>query len=285
MLLRSLSATNARGDVLDLPLQADIGFHVLDIKGLDPVKAVIVSSSFANMDGEQYHSSRREARNIVISLSLDPDYAVMNVEELRAQLYSFFMPKSAVTLNFELFDRFAMNFLEQKLDVQIQGRIETFESPLFVADPQVDISIMCFNPDFVDPALITFNGSSVNNLTTTDLVYDGTVDTGVLLTFSADRAVPGGFEIYHTTPSQELRSAYFVPSGGLASGDVVTINSVRGNKYAKLKSGPFETSSLYAYLQGSAWLELQPGINKIRVYAAGAPVPYKIEYTNKYGGL
>lgn len=285
MLLRSLSATNARGDVLQLPLESEIGFHILDVKGLDPVKAVIVSSSFANMDGEQYHSSRREARNIVISLALDPDLASMSVEELRSQLYSFFMPKSSVTLNFQMFDRFATNFLKQTLNVQIQGTIETFDSPMFVADPQVDISIMCFNPDFVNPTVQEFDGMSVSTLTTVDLDYDGSVDTGVLFTFSADRSVPGGFEIYHTTPSQELRSSFFVPSSGLVDGDIVKINSVRGSKYATLRHGVTETSALYAYLQASAWLELQPGVNKLRVYAAGAPVPYKIEYTNKYGGL
>ena len=74
MLLKTLKVTNSRGFTLDLPLE-DIsgGFIVKGIEGLGPVKATLVSSSFANMDGEQYHSSRRKARNLIVKLGLDPD--------------------------------------------------------------------------------------------------------------------------------------------------------------------------------------------------------------------
>ena len=62
MLLSEVTVVNSRGLQLNLPL-SDIsgGIVVRNIDGLDPTKATLVSSGFANQNGEQYHSSRREA--------------------------------------------------------------------------------------------------------------------------------------------------------------------------------------------------------------------------------
>lgn len=283
MLLQQLAATNSRGVVLDLPLgDNSSGFSVKEVRGLDPVKANIVSSSFANMDGEQYHSSRREARNIIVTLGLDPNLAEQDVESLRRELYNYFMPKSATSLTFSMYDRFATNILLQKLALFIDGRIESFEAPLFEQNPEATLSIMCFNPDFVDPRVVEFDGSSVADLTETTLAYDGTVDTGIVFSIMPDRALTA-FSIYHRPADQTLRSVDV--QYPLAAGDILTVSSVRGDKYARLLSGGVETSVLYAVSPQSAWLELQPGDNDLRIYADGAPVPYKITYTNKYGGL
>ena len=127
MILDSFKVTNARGSVLNFPLDdPSQGFIVRNIEGLGPVKATLVSTSFANMDGGQYHSSRREPRNIVLTLGLEPDYAMMSVADLRKQLYQFFMPKSQSTLDFHLFDKFAENLLEQTKELTIDARIESF---------------------------------------------------------------------------------------------------------------------------------------------------------------
>lgn len=283
MLLNSLEVTNSRGSVLSLPLEdISAGFLVKNIEGLDPVKAVLVSSSFANLDGEQYHSSRRESRNIKLSLGLEPDYGVAAVKDLRDQLYNFFMPKSFVTCKFKMFDKFAVSVFKEALDLEIDGRIETFDSPIFTKDPQVDISLMCFKPDFEDRIPVVFNGMTVADLIETELTYDGTIETGVEFTLMPGRALTD-FTIYHRPPDETLRTTDF--SYPLAAGDVLKISSIVGSKSVILTSSTVETSILYAISPQSAWLELQPGINNIRVYAEGAPIPYTIEYTNKYGGL
>ena len=116
MLLNALKVTNSQGTELDMPLSDNSnGFLIKNIDGLDPVKATLVSSSFANLDGEQYHSARRETRNIVLSLGLDPSWGSASVKDLRDQLYSYFMPKSPLLMNFHMFDKNATNVLEQKL--------------------------------------------------------------------------------------------------------------------------------------------------------------------------
>jgi tail protein len=283
VLLKALSATNSRGQLLSIPLEDEgIGFYIRDIKGLDPVKATLVSSSFANMDGSQYQSSRREARNIVITLGLDPDYGVKGVEELRKQLYAYFLPKLQIDMTYTMFDKFATDVLEQTLDLHITGVIESFDAPLFTDDPQATISVMCFDPDFVDQNTVTFDGMSVSDLTETTVTYDGSIDTGVYFRIMPDRELDA-FTVYHRPPDQTLRTVDVqLP---LIAGDILIISSVRGDKYANLISGGVQSSVLYGITPQSAWIELQEGDNSFRVYSDGDPVPFRIEYFNKYGGL
>lgn len=283
MLLNALEVLNSRGATLNLPLEdTSGGFVVQKIEGLDPVKATLVSSSFANMDGEQFHSSRREARNIKLTLGLDPDYAVGSVKDLRDFLYQYFMPKSRDILTFRMFDKFATEIFNQYLNLNIEAYIESFDSDLFVAEPTVDISMMCFDPDFFDPNLVTFDGMTVSDTTTGTVTYDGTIETGVILTIRPNRAMTD-VTIYHTPPDGTQVTVYI--SYPLLAGDVLQVSSVTGSKSATLLRGGVESSVLYAISPQSGWLTLQPGDNGLRVYAVGAPVPFDIQYLNKYGGL
>lgn len=283
MLLKTLKVTNSRGSILELPLE-DIssGFIVKSIDGLGPVKATLVSSSFANLDGEQYHSSRREPRNIVIKLGLDPNYAESSVYSLRAQLYDFFMPKTKAKLEFTLFDKFSTNVIEQNQVREIDGRIESLEPDVFTKDPTLDLSIMCYDPEFFDADPVIFNGMTVADLTEAVLSYDGSVETGAIFTLFPDRLVTE-FTIYHRPPDDTLRITAFPHV--LNGGEKLEISSVRGEKRVIWTSGGVERSVLWALTPQSSWLELFPGDNNLRVYAEGAPVPFTIEYTNKYGGL
>jgi hypothetical protein len=283
MLLQALTVKNAQGSLLGLPLD-DIsgGFVVKEIQGLGPVKATLVTSSFANLDGEQYHSSRLDPRNIILKLDLEPDYSQGSVYDLRAQLYKFFMPKTRVTLTFAMFDKFSPTVVDQELDLEIMGRIETFDANLFSSKPSVDISIMCYNPAFVDPRVIKFEGSTVNDLTEEELTYKGTLETGATFRIFPDRTVDE-FTIYHRPPDGSLRITQYTQQ--LLAWDELTIESMVGAKHVTLKRNDVESSRLFSLSPQSAWLELQPGDSSFRVYASGAPVPYEIEYTEKYGGL
>jgi hypothetical protein len=285
MLLDAVKVTNSQGSVLNLPLEdPSAGFVVRNIDGLGPVKATLVSSSFANMDGGQYHSARREPRNIVLTLGLEPDYAFQGVQALRDQLYQFFMPKSKATLDFHMFDKFTQNIETQTKDLIIEARIEDFDSALFTKDPTAVISMMCYDPDFVDPRLIEFNGPVGTSLVEQDLYYEGTVETGVLFNISPNEDL-SDFTIYHRPPDGTLVTIDF--SYPILAGESVQISSVPGSKYVTLWGNDnVEKSILYAVSPQSGWLELQPGHNKIRVYAVLTdPIGYNIEYTNKYGGL
>jgi hypothetical protein len=273
-MLTLLEARSNQGALLSLPLQdVSDGYVLAEVEGLDPVKATIVSSSFAQQDGSQYQSAYREARNIKLKLDLEPDWASMTVSDLRNRLYAFFMPKSSVKLTF---------YTSSGLNVDISGRVETFETPLFSKEPSIDISMICFDPDFVDPDLITVSGSTVSTTTRQLVHYDGSVDSGVVFALSVNRAL-SAFSIYHDPPDGSHRQLDFAAS--LVSGDVLSMSTVPGNKYATLLRSGVSSSLLYGVSPQSVGPTLQPGDNYIRVYATGAAIPWTIKYTNRYGGL
>lgn len=273
-MLTQVQARNAQGAVLSLPFgDYSNGFAVEEIRGLDPVKATIVSSSFANLDGAQYQSSRRETRNIVLSLGLEPDYVTKSVRDLRTQLYSFFMPKSEVNLRFSLSDADT---------VEITGRVESFESDLFTAEPSVDISILCFDPDFTELTAELLEGDTVSDSTDTTIEYNGTVETGIVFTLNVDRSL-SEFTLYHKGPDNVLKSLDFAAS--LVSGDVLTISTISGQKSVTLLRSGVTSSILYGMSPQANWIELQPGTNYFRAYATGAAIPYTVTYTNRHGGL
>lgn len=273
-MIQTLEVRTAQGDLLSLPLEdVESGFLVLDIDGLDPVKATLSSSTFATMAGAQFQSSRREIRNIVIKLKLEPDYLLQSVRDLRTQLYGFFLPESLVYLRF---------YDDSGLTVDISGRVEDFTAPLFTDDPQATISIICFDPDFVDLTPIIINGNTVSSSATTIVDYDGTIATGFVFTLNINRSL-SEFTLYNETPDGSIRSIDI--SMSMSAGDVVTISSVFGLKSITLSRSGTNTSVLYAMSNDSDWLSFSKGENNFRAYAIGASIPYSITYNTRYGGL
>jgi len=273
-MLTMVEARTIQGDLLSLPLSDQASsFTVDDIDGLDPVKATLVSSSFARLDGQQYQSSRREARNIKLRLGLDPDYVTESVRDLRARLYTYFMPKSQVSLRF---------YMSEGLTVEIVGRVESFETTLFTKEPSVDISIMCFDPDFYELTSELMNENTTSTTAETLHVYEGNVETGIIFTLNVDRTLTE-FTIYHRPPDDSMRTLDF--AGDLLAGDTLVINTIPGSKGATRTRASTSSSVLYGVSPQASWIELMPGDNYIRVYAIGAAIPFTIAYTNKYGGL
>lgn len=273
-MLTEVEVRTDQGALLSLPLQdVSEGLAISNIDGLDPVKATIVSSSFAQLDGAQYQSSRRETRNLLMTMLLEPDYAVGTARDLRNKLYSFFMTEKRVSLRF---------VHAGGLSVDIVGVVESFDSALFSASPEVTVSVLCFDPDFFDPDVVAVAGSTVETSVETTIDYEGSVETGITFTMTLDRDVDE-FTIYHTPEDGVVRTLQF--SSPLVSGSVLTIVTSPGDKSATVIDGTGERSVLYGISPYSNWINLFPGDNQVRVYAEGAAVPYTIEYTTKYGGL
>lgn len=274
-MLTRVEVRTRQGNLLGLQLD-DIsnGFIVEEIEGLDPVKATLVSSGFAGQDGEQFHSSRREARDLVFKIGLEPqDLESASVKDLRDKLYSFFMPKKAPTFRFYMLDG---------LVVDAVGRVESFVCPLFVQEPVATITVRCFDPDFYELTTTVVNGLSTDAPGPTDILYNGTVETGIRLILDVNRTL-SEFTVYHTPPGDGIRSMQFVAP--LVAGDRLTISTVYGNKGATLLRGGTETSLLYGISPQSNWIEFSEGVNAFQVYAVGAGIPASVEYITRYGAL
>lgn len=280
-MLYKLDVITPQGDVLELPFEDDSeGYTVKPIEGLDPVKATLVSSSFANSDGEQYHSSRREARDIELKLGLEPNQFTGTGRQLRNNLYKYLMPKANVKLR----------FYDTELDVEfvdIEGVVEVFDCPLFVPEIEATINIRCYEPDFVSPEVTTVIGYLTDTTDETLIEYNGTVETGFKF-----RVLVGGIEelpnftIYHRGPDNVTTTLEFEET--LINSDILEISTVTGSKGAMLYNDlTGDRSILYGITPESNWINLFPGKNYIRVFSEDvAPgLPYYIEYTTKYGGL
>jgi hypothetical protein len=274
-MLTRVEVQTDRGTQLTLPLEdTGNGFIVANIDGVDPVKAVLVSSSFAGVDGEKYHSARREKRNIKLQLDFNPDYVTTTMESLRTKLYSFLMPKSEVNLRF---------YYDSGLYVDILGVVESFDDPLFVKDPDATISLICFDPDFINPVQVDLPGNTVADTSTTEIDYLGTVETGIDLTLAIDRAVTA-LTVSNILPGGKTKQLDF--AAPLGAGDSLRISTVTGAKGAWVTRGGVLISLLYGVSMQSSWVGLAgPGPNKFRVTTAGAPIPYTLKYSTRYGGL
>lgn len=272
MMLTGIEVETPLGAVLPLNLyDTSRGFAISDIDGLDPVKATVVSSSFAKVDGSQYQSSRRESRNMVLKIDLLSK--IRPAQDSRQELYSYFMPKSWVTIRF---------LTDTNLVLEILGMVESFESPKFVKDTFANISIICFDPDFKDVVTTVVNGVTVSDDTDMIINYTGTVETGIVLKVYPDKIVDS-FVLFHTDPSGVVRTLDY--DGVIFPNQVLTINTISGQKKATVFSNGAEDSHLWEISPFSNWTELFRGENKIRIVTSYGPVPYTIEYVTRYGGL
>lgn len=272
-MLYKVEVRTPQGNLLGLQLD-DIsdGFIVQEITGLDPVKATLVSSEFAQQDGAQYQSARRETRNITMTIGLDPT-GDDTVFDLRNLLYGFFMPKSEISLRF---------YLLEGLVVDISARVETCEADLFTQEPTVTISVICFDPDFYDDTPVVLTTLNTFDASPTNVDYVGTVESGVVFSIAiADNK--SELTIYQTTPSGVLQTMDI--SASMIAGDVLKVSTVFGDKYVTLTRAGVTTSVLYGVSPQSTWMKLEPGTNAVRVYAEGDHSPVTITYTTKYGGL
>lgn len=274
-MLISVEVSNGLDEALTLPLE-DIsdGYLVKDIDGLDPVKATIVSTNFAMRNGVQYQASHTEERNLVITLGLEPDYAIGTVRDLRTRLYNFFMPATLVTLRFNHTDM---------PPVEIVGRVESFGAPPFAQEPEAVISILCFKSPFYELEPTVINGTTNTDPFSAAHRYVGTVETGLSLSMTLGR-VSSGFTIFQAHPSGVERVFEFALP--LLDGDLLNIDTSPGSKSAYLIRDGILLSALRGVSPTSDWPTLLPGDNYMRIYEPGLPpIAYTISYTNKYGGL
>lgn len=265
-----------------LPLgEVTDGIFVKEITGLDPVKATIVSTKLASMDGAQYHSSSREARNITLKLGLEPDWTIEDPRAVRNRLYKYFMPKTTVDFRFVMDDSTAY---------LISGRVETFESPMFTIEPEVNISIVCFDPDFLQgntddqyADVPTHGLYSVSNTLTSIVNNPGTQDTGILFHFSPTRDLTE-FSLYNTPPNDYTQQMDF--SIPMLAYDTLQVRTFRGDKRIELyRANNLIGSRLYGLSPQSKWIQLGPGDNEMRLYVTGSPLYYLITNYIRHGGL
>lgn len=273
MSLSMVTIVAASGESVELPIGVSSGYQLEDIEGLDPVKATIASSNFGGADGASYQSSRRDPRNIVMRIEMIPDFVTTTVQSLRQGLAAKMMPKSAVRLQFHD---------EDGSVVYIDGRVESFEAPLFTREPKAVISFLCLRPDFISETETVVTGNSVSDLTNMTINYPGTVDTGFSFEMTLNRSTNEIAFVMQTADGETKRMDFAM---SLVSGDIIEFSSIFGNKGVWVTKSGARSSALYATTSVSQFLTLARGPNAFRTQISGAAIPYTIRYHAKYGGL
>lgn len=254
--------------------------QIKNIDGLGPVKSSIVTTPFATGRGELYQGGTTGKRNIVMTLGYNPDWAAQQtMSSLRQLLYRYFMPEQWCKLRF---------FSDELPDVDIEGYVESFEPNIFSQDPEVQISVICPKPDFIEPDATIISGVVDDGATETEFEYIGTVDTGYELRVEnspTNVAYTGDITIVTKSP-EDPQTFYVTP---ITADDVrfFKMSSVRNAKRVStvlLADGSI-TNLLSRLSADSVWPEIKPGQNLISVAAAENGQDWTLAYFNRFGGL
>ena len=238
-------------------------FAVVGVQGLTPPPTTINTAIAGSIDGSFFNSARVEARNIVITVILAGD-----IEANRQRLYRIFPRKMPVTIYFKNKNR----------DVKISGYVEALEGDLFVQQEQMQISILCPRPYFEALDSVTNTIGDVLPLfefpisiaedtpiemgevsTSPVYTYDnqGDVETGAVFMFTFDGSVTG------ITLTNQTTTAYIGFDYSFTSGDVLTVSTIQGELYAKLKHNGSDINLLNYLISGSTWIKLAVGGNEL----------------------
>lgn len=272
-MLTQVTVDGPRG-TLYLPLaDASQGYVVKDIQGLDPVKATLSSSVMAQMDGSMFQNARREPRNITMTVGLESDYVTNTVADLRTNFYAFLMTKGIITFNL---------FKEDGLFASTVAVVESVDNNMFTTDPEIAVSLMCFDPDLYAPSETLVQSTTAVAGDEQDIVYPGTTDTGIVFEMTIP-AASGEVRLVNTRP--DTISQQFRVAGNFSVGDQLTIDTNPGSKRVGIVRGGAAVSGLYLLDKTSNWISLQEGTNQFTTYWNGVPTPYTIRYIVKYGGF
>jgi hypothetical protein len=267
----------------ELPLggfmASDDPVQVRSIDGLGPVKAEVASTEFATGRGELLQGSSVGKRNIVMTLGLNPDWAEQTMSNLRQKLYRYLLPQAWTKLRF---------FSDYLPVVDIEGIVESFEPNIFSQDPEIQVSILCHKPDFIEADAITYEGVVDDGTVELEFDYIGTQPTGLELRIDRTVANPSYFGDISVTLKSPVDPQIFVA-------EAVTVDTL---KYFKLSSVPNAkrvqsiavadgaiTNLLGKMTTDSVWPEIRPGTNALSVACAENGQKWSMAYFNRFGGL
>ncbi len=170
--------------------------------------------------------------------------------------------------------------------VEISGYVEGFEPNIFSKDPEIQISIICPQPDFVDVDATVLTGTVDDGTTKTTIGYFGTVPSGFVLRVSstpARQAYTGIITIVNKTPFPQ----FFPVEATVDTTRYFEMSSVQGLKYVRTVaiSGGIITNLLRTTAANVVWPKLEPGANDLSVGANSPGQEWKLTYFNRYGGL
>lgn len=253
---------------------ADTPYRLLSA-GLDGVagaEAALTTAENAQLDGAYLLSCRVPGREITLEFEI-ADY--VRREALRAELISFFAPRSQGTLTVVrgrvsrtigcmLYGCVSMT--QETVYDYIRVRVPLYcPDPYFYADAEPRILSRTGEAGLTFPLTLTEDvGVTAGVVTVSDtmaLSNTGDAETGFLLVLTALETVDGeGAKIMNPCVTRLSDGAYIRIFGEMAAGDTVTICTLPGAKYI-LWNG----EKTMRFDGGSTFFSLEPGVTTLKL--------------------
>jgi hypothetical protein len=265
----------------DLPLGGfmpnNSPIQIRNIEGLGPVKAEIAATPFATGRGELYQGINTPKRNIVLTLGLNPDWANQSMSSLRRLLYTYFTPEYWTTLRF---------ISDEYPTMRIRGVVESFEPNIFSQDPEIQVSILCPKPDFIDIATTVLTGVVDGSDIPVD--YLGTVSGGFELQIKSSSSLPsysGDITLKNTVRGEE--QIFKIEAVTVDTTMFLDLNTVRTSRYVYNVATSDESAvDILAKIgHNPIWPEFSPGPNVLSIVTDTPGLDWTLGYFNRFGGL
>jgi hypothetical protein len=273
----------------------DAPIVVRKVTGLEPPDGVINGQGFGLLDGEFFTGSHIDKRNIVLTLGLDTKNAPESVHTARELVYAYLQPTSKVELRFTFTNRDP---------VTIIGYVETATGDRFDPNAEMQVSIICLKPFFANEEALVVEGVSGpteygGEPPSYDVPYSGRWSNGFLFQLhgfeNGSDMYTGAVIIEHQMDGQtewgEMRIDDTTFAGGvfIEDGWLFKLRTVEGKKKVWIENPDDGNEvSMLGYLDNkSYWMQLNPGLNKIRVWTPGTetPLDWSLTYSELFVGV
>lgn len=247
--------------------------QVLNIEGLDPVKASVTTSPYGSIDGSSYTGSNVQNRNIVLTLKPNPNWSTWTHEKLRKLIYSYFMPKLVIRFVF---------YSDDADPVEIYGIVEGVDNVMFSKDPTFQISVICPDPYFqaINPTILTGQNGVLKTFD-----YNGNIETGIIVNVTHVSGSPTTIGIQLGDP----QLSYFGVIATVNMSMYFQMSSIPMQKYVQnvtIGTGVIDNLLPNVYLQeGSLWPTLQLGSNEFKLVTDDGVQDYQLIFYERFGGL
>lgn len=309
-MLKKIVVTNPKGEALELELSnpEKSGFTVAKVEGLGPPKANINGQEIAGSDGMFYTSARAESRQIIFTLEFksrdaNSRYGELSIEQCRRLCYKHFPLKKQVTITV---------YTDEQV-LFTTGYVEANEPEIFSMQEYATISILCPDPFMYDvgddstifsgiqPAFeFPFSNESLTDRlitlgeiwldTSAVLNYQGTVDTGVVITIHAFDECEH-ITIYNIDTNEHIYintdKIREVTGVGIQKNDDIIISTVKGSRYCRLLRNGVYTNIIGSLDKDTDWFQISNGANLFGFSAVNGEnnISVSFSYQNAYMGV
>ena len=259
-------------------------FTISNFTGLNPPKATINTNQAALIDGGTFNSSKLNMRSMNIAFAVEE-----NAAENRLEVYKVVQSKMPLRIYYK----------SETLDVFVDGYVEDVDFSYWAMKNICTVSVLCPFPYFKSAQEVINELSAIIpmfhfpfystaskeiafgyvDIYTEEIVENhGSVETGLVFELYAKNTVTNPKVIEYQT------SEYFQINTTMQPGDLITVNTMQGEKTVKLLRNGAEINIFNLLDKNSTWLQL--GMNDdVFVYEVETGTVTNLEVTIKHFNL